>query len=177
MANQERREWFECTKSFDDLNGREKQYIAVGDSADARTARISFLAHVKHNYKSQWHARYKDGYIEFEGHRWKFDRQKQTIRGKRIFLFVVTPEVYILWRRQNTENRIRRSITTMPLDDRLAGEQLIQETAGPQACTRAVGRSDPLALLGALSLSELEALAGLVDVPSGEPSTASPVAA
>ena len=66
MLYDQKRQWFECLKSFSHLNGRKKQEIVVGDNADARIAKFWFRDRVKHNWPSQWHTRYKGGYIEFE---------------------------------------------------------------------------------------------------------------
>jgi len=177
MLEGQETQWFECLKAFDHLNGREKQHIAVGDSADARTARFLFLAHVKHNWPSQWRTRYKDGYIEFEENRKKFDRQKQTIRGKPVFLFIVTPEIYILWRRQTLEDKIKHSMNEMSADDRLAAAHLVRELAGSKDGNQAIRRPPLHAHLLALSVSELEGLAGLFEMPSGRLAVASPTAA
>ena len=65
MLTEKNNKWYECLKDFSHLNGREKQQIAVADSADARTGRFLFLYRIKHNWPSQWRTRYNRGYIEF----------------------------------------------------------------------------------------------------------------
>lgn len=176
MLNDEKSEWFECLKTFSHLNGREKQEIIRGDNPDARIAKFQFRDRVKHNWPSQWHTRYKWGYIEFENRK-KFDLANQTIGGMPAFLFPITPEIDILWRRQILENRIKRSMNEMTPNDRLAAGQLVQELAGPSGDIQSFGRSASLALLSALSLSELEGLAGLFHMPSDKHGSASPAAA
>jgi hypothetical protein len=176
MLNDEKKQWFHCLKSFFHLIGRERQDLIVGDNADARIAKFRFRSRVKHNWPSQWHTRYKRGYMEFENGK-KFDLENQTIGGKPAFLFAVTPEIDILWRRQTFENKIKRSMNEMTPNDRLAAAQLVQELADPRGDIQPFGRSASLALLAGLSLSELEGLAGLFDMPSDEHRAAWPAAA
>jgi hypothetical protein len=158
--------WYECLKDFSHLNGREKQHLAVGDTADARTARFLFLDRVKHNWPSQWHTRYECGYIEFVENHKRFDLQNQTIGGKRVFLFNATPEIYNLWCRQTFEEKIMRAMNEMARNDRSASEQLIHELADSMGCNQFFRWSDAHALLPALSLSELGDLAELFDMPN-----------
>jgi len=99
-----RNEPFGCLKSFSDLNGWQKQNVIVGDNEDARIANFSFKGRVAHGWPSQWHTRYKYGYIEFENGK-RFDLAKQTIGGKRVFLFLATPQIDIQWRRQTIKMR------------------------------------------------------------------------
>lgn len=176
MLNEPKREPFGCLKSFSHLNGREKQYIIVGDNPDARIARFWFLSRVLHNWPSQWHTRYKDGYIEFGN--WKtFDLANRTIEGKPVFLFPVTPEIEILWRRQTLENKIKDPVNDMVANDRFAALQLIQEIAHLEADNQSLGQSNFLAV-AALSVSQLEDLAELFDMPCDkQKGSASPAAA
>ncbi|MGA2606770.1 MAG: hypothetical protein ABSH01_04850 [Terriglobia bacterium] len=177
MLNDEKRQWFDCLKSFSHLNGSEKQVLIVADNADARIAEFRFRSWVKHNWPSQWHTRYKRGYIEFENGN-KYDLENQTVAGKPAFLFAVTPEIDILWRRQILERKIIHSLNEMPPDDRSAAAQLIQECADPRVDIRSFGQSAPLALLAALSVSQLGGFADLFDMPGGAHKTAaSPTAA
>jgi hypothetical protein len=174
MLNEQKTEWFECLKTFCHLNGREKQDLIVGDNSDARRTRFRFRSKVKHNWPSQWHTKYKGGYIEFENGK-VFDLENQTVGGKPAFLFPVTPEINILWHRQTAENKIKRSMNEMAPEDRMAAAQLIQERADPKGDNKSFGRFPSLALLllPALSVSELEAPAGLFDLPSNGPRAAS----
>jgi hypothetical protein len=162
-------------KSFSHLNGREKQYVIVGDNPDARIAKLWFLSRILHNWPSQWHSRYKSGYIKFENWK-KFDLENQTVGGKPAFLFLVTPEIYILWRRQTLENKIKDSVNDMVPNDRFAAAQLIQSLADLKADNQSLGQSGFLALLPALSVSQLEDLTELFDMPrdkqKGAPSPA-----
>ena len=177
MLDEQRTEWFECLKSFSHLNGREKQYVIVGDNPDARIARFWFRSRVQHNWPSQWHTRYKEGYIEFENWK-KFDLASRTIAGKQVSLFPDTPEIYILWRRQTLVTKIKRSVNEMASNDRLAAAQLIQALADLDADSPSVGHSGFFAFLQALSVSQLEDLAELFDIPcSKENSAASLIAA
>jgi len=177
MLNEPKRETFGCLKSFSHLNGRERQYVIVGDNPDARIANFWFLSRILHNWPSQWHSRYKGGYIEFE--KWKkFDLENRTIEGKPAFLFLVTPEIYILLRRQTLENKIKDSVNEMAPNDRFAAAQLIHSLADLKANNQSLGQSSFLALLPALSVSQLEDLAELFDMPwHKQNSTASPAAA
>ena len=156
--------WYECLKDFSHLNGRRKQQIAVGDTADARTARFLVLDRVRHNWPSQWHSRYKHGYIEFFEYHKKFDLQNQTIGGKEVFLFTVTPEIKIRYSRQTFEGKIMRRMNEMARNDRSAAERLIQELADPKGCNQFFRWSGAHTLLPALSLSELGDLAELFDM-------------
>jgi hypothetical protein len=176
MSNDEKRQWFDCLKSFSHLNGREKQVLIVADNGDARIAEFRFRSRVKHNWPSQWHTRYKRGYIEFENGN-KYDLENQTVAGKPAFLFAVTPEIDILWRRQILEDKIKRSMNEMTPNDRLAAAQLVQELGDPKFEIQPFGRCASPALLPALSLSELEGLAGLFDMPGDEHRAAWPAAA
>jgi hypothetical protein len=166
VLNEKNNKWYECLKDFSHLNGREEQQIAVADSADARTGRFLFLDRVKHNWVSQWRTRYKRGYIEFFENHKKFDLQNQTIGGKRVFLFNVTPEIYNLLCRQTFEEKIMRRMNEMPPNDRSAAERLIHELADSKGYNQFFRRSDAHALLPALSLSQLGDLAELFDVPN-----------
>jgi hypothetical protein len=190
MLTEQKRIRFERLKTFSHLNGRKKQELMVGYNTDRGIAEFWFRSRVKHNWRSQWHTRYKCGYVEFENGK-IFDLENQTIDSKRVFLFPITPEVDILWHRQTLEDKINCSIDEMRLvADRLAAAQLIQETAAPKGDNQSFGRpaslapslglsmsdgSNPLlswyvdaslALLPALSLSQLEDLAELFDMPS-----------
>jgi len=159
--------WYECLKDFSHLNGREKQHLAIGDTADAQTARFLLLDRVKHNWPSQWHSRYKHGYIEFFEYHKKFDLQNQTIGGKKVFLFTVTPEIYNLYSRETFEERIMRAMNEMARSDRSAAERLIHELADPKGCNQFFRWSGAHTLLPALSLSELGDLAELFEMPAG----------
>ena len=177
MLNEPKREPFGCLKSFSHLNGREKQDLIVGDNTDARIAKFRFWSTVKHNWPSQWHSRYKGGYIKFENGK-KFDLENQTIGNKPGFLFPVTLEIYILWRRQTPENKIKHSVNETAPNDRFAAMQLIQEIADLKADNQSLGQSSFLALLPALSVSQLEDLAELFDMPwDKQKGAASPAAA
>jgi hypothetical protein len=177
MLNEPKREPFGCLKSFSHLNGREKQDLIVGDNTDARIAKFRFRSRVKHNWPSQWHSRYKSGYIKFENWK-KFDLENQTVGGKPAFLFLVTPEIYILWYRQTLENKIKDSADEMAPNDRFAAAQLIQSLADLKADNQSLGQSSFLALLPALSVSQLEDLTELFDMPwDKQNGAASPAAA
>jgi hypothetical protein len=191
MLNEKKKEWFECLKSFAQLNGRKKQELIVGDNSDARIAGFLLRSRVKHNWPSQWHTRYKGGYMEFENGK-KFDLENETIGGKPGFLFRVTPEIDILWRRQTAVNRIKSSMNEMPPDDRLAAAQFIVELADRRGDKQSFARSassalslalsvsgagNPflvwsidasLALLPALSVGQLEGLAALFEMPTSD---------
>ena len=112
MLNESKREKFGCLKDFSHLNGRRKQHVIVGDNPDARIAKFLFRTKDENNKKSQWHTRHTDGYLELENGK-ILDLRKQTIRGKAVFLFPDTPEIYILWRRQTLENKIGLCVDTM----------------------------------------------------------------
>ena len=165
MSYEKNNNWYECLKDFSHLNGREKQQIAVADSADARTGRFLFLDRVKHNWPSQWHTRYKCGYIEFFENYKKFDLQNQTIGGNKVFLFPITPQIHNLHSRQTFGEKIIHSMNEMAPNDRSAAERLIHDLADPKGCNRFFRWSDAYALLPALSLSQLRDLAELFDVP------------
>ena len=166
MLNEKNNKWYECLKDFFHLNGREKQQIAVADSADARTGRFLFLDRIKHKWPSQWRTRYKRGYIEFFENHKKFDLQNQTIGGKRVFLFNVTPEIYNLRCRQTFEEKIMRRMNEIAPNERSASERLIHELADSKGCDQFFRWSDAHALLPALSLSQLGDLAELFDMPN-----------
>jgi hypothetical protein len=177
MLNESQKEPFGCLRSFSHLNGREKQAVIVGDNTDARMAKFLFRSRIEHNWPSQWHTRFKGGYIKFENGK-KFDLENQTVGGKPAFLFLVTLEIDILWRRQTLENKIKHSVNEMAPDDRVAAAQLIQRPAGLKADNQSLGHSSFFALLPALSVSQLEDLAGLFDMPRDEQkAAASPAAA
>jgi hypothetical protein len=167
MSNELNREWFDCLKSFSHLNGRERQCVIVGDNPDARIASFWFLSRILHNFPSQWHSRYKGGYIEFENRK-KFDLANQTIEGKPVFLFPVTPEIEFLWRRQTLEHKIKDCINKMAPNDRFAAAQLIRKLADLKADSPSARQSSFLALLPALSVSQLEDLAELFAMPCEE---------
>ncbi len=165
MVNEQKKKWFECLKTFSHLKGREKQEIIVADNPDARIAKFLFRSTVKHNWPSQWHTRYKWGYIEFENGQ-KFDLQNQTVGGTPAFLFSVNPEMDISWRRQTLASRITRSMNEMAPGDRSAAEQLILELADLKGAKQSLPQSTSLALLPALSVCQLEGLAALFDMPN-----------
>jgi hypothetical protein len=176
MSNELNREWFECLKSFSHLNGRERQCVIVGDNPDARIANFWFLSRILHNWPSQWHSRYKGGYIEFENWK-KFDLANQTVAGRPALLFLVTPEIYIRWHRQTLENKIKGSVNDMVPNDRFAATQLIQEMADLEAYNQSYGRYWSVALLPALSVSQLKELAELFAMPCDEQKAAASLAA
>jgi hypothetical protein len=135
------------------------------------------LDRVKHNWPSKWSTRYKRGYIEFFENHGKFDHQNETIGGKKVFLFTVTPEIYNLWCRQTFEEKIMRRMNEMGPNDRSASERLIHELADSKGCNQFFRWSDAHALLAALSLSQLRDLAELFDMPNNGHRSASQAAA
>ncbi len=166
MSNENKREPFGCLISFSHLNGRYKQYVIVGDNPDARITKFLFRSKVENNWPSQWHTRYKDGYIKFEN--WeKFDLAKQTIRGKSVFLFPDTPEIYILWVRQTLEDKIKASVDKMAPKDKSTAMQLIQKLVDSAIHNHPFGKRLVLELLQALSVSQLEDLADQFGEPQG----------
>jgi hypothetical protein len=158
VLNVSEREKFGCLKDFSSLNGREKQYVIVGDNPDARIAKLLFRSRVAKNWPSQWHTRYKAGYIEFENGK-KFDLANQTIRGKSVFLFPDTPGIHILWLRQTLENKIRASVDKLPTKDKSAATPLIRKFIEPAIPNYPFRQHPVLELLPFLSVCQLEELA------------------
>jgi hypothetical protein len=124
------------------------------------------LDQVKHNWPSKWSTRYKRGYIEFFQNHKKFDLENQTIGGKKVFLFTVTPEICNLYSRQTFEERIMRAMNEMAQNDRSAAERLIHELADPKGCDQFFRWSGANTLLRTLSLSQLGDLAELFEMPA-----------
>ncbi|MGO8733194.1 MAG: hypothetical protein ACLQVM_10410 [Terriglobia bacterium] len=177
MLNESKREPFECLKSFSELNGRRKQGVIVGDNPDARIAKFRFRSRIVNNWPSQGHAKYKAGYIKFENGK-KFDLANQTVGGKPAFLFLVTRETDILWRRQTRENEIKDRVDKMAQEDRLAATELIQKLTDSKVDNYFFGQYRFFELLPALSVSQLDDLAELFALPSdGQKGTASPAVA
>jgi len=42
-----------------------KPEVIIGDTPDIRTCTLLYLDRIVHNWPSQWHSRYPDGYIIF----------------------------------------------------------------------------------------------------------------
>jgi predicted DNA-binding ribbon-helix-helix protein len=177
VLNETKGEKFGCLEDFSHLNGREKQYVIVGDKPDARVATFLFRIRVENNWPSQWHSRYKDGYIRFENRR-ILDLRNQTIGGKKVFLFPDTPQIYIPWLRQTLENKIKASVDKMAAKDNFAATQLIRKFIDSAIHSHSIGQHQVLELLPALSVCQLEELAERVAVPQdGQTGAASPPAA
>lgn len=166
MLSESQNETFRCLKSFSSLNGWKKQEVIVGDNGDARIAGFQFKSKVAHHYRTHWPTRYKAGYITFENGR-RFDVANQTIRGKGVFLFLISPEIDILWRRQTLEFQIRDSVGKMPPKDKVAATQLIRELADPEVSRWRFPRYPFPAALRALSVPQLEDLAALFATVGG----------
>jgi hypothetical protein len=116
-------------------------------------------------------------YIRFENGK-KFDLANETVDGKPAFLFVVTPEIRILWRRQIRENEIKDRFGNMAPEDKLAATQLVQKLTDSHVDNYFFGEFRFLELLPALSVSQLDDLANVFALPSdGQKGTASPAAA
>lgn len=175
MADKFKREWFDCLTDFSYLNGRKKQWVIVGDGPDARVARFWFRSQVSHNWPSQWHTKYKSGYIEFENGK-KFDLAIQAIRGNNAFIFEDSNEVYILYYRQSLEEKIKRSLNVTAPREKLQAVLQIRESIVAALPNRPFGLHQVLGLLPALSASQLENLveriAAAVGGQTGAPSSA-----
>lgn len=157
-------ETFGCLKNFTTL--RRGQIVYVGHNPDARMTKYMLKGTVTHNWPSQWHTRYKDGYIEieFEAKRRRFDIANQTMRDKQVFLFRPTPEIDILWRRLTLEHHIQECVDKISPNDMPAAKQLVQELADPKVHDKRLRRYPfPVALRG-LSMSQLEDLGELLAV-------------
>ena len=177
MLSEYQNEPFGCLKSFSDLNGWRKQNVIVGDNADARMAKFLFKSRVAHHYRTHWRTRYKAGYITFENGK-RFDVANQTIGGKQVFLFLATPEINILWRRQTLEYHIKDCVDSMAPNDKFAATQLARELADPELHDRRFRRYPFPAALRALSVSQLEELGELVAIrPDDQKASAPEVAA
>jgi hypothetical protein len=157
MLKESQTETFGCFTDFSHLNGREKPYVIVGDNPDARIANFLFRSWVAHNWPSQWHTRYRAGYIEFENGK-KFDLANQTIRGESVFLFPDTPEIHILWLRQTLGSKIKHCVDNLPPKDKFAATQQIQKFVDSATQNHPFGKRQVL-ILSALSVSQLEDLA------------------
>jgi hypothetical protein len=160
MSNESKREPYGCLKDVSQLNGRRKQDVIVGDNTDARIAQFYFRSRIKKNRQSLRNGRFKAGYIEFQNGK-KLDLANQTVDTKPAFIFLVTREVHILWRRRTHVNEIKDSVGKNPPEDKLAATQLIQELAGSEVDNYFFGEFRFLDLLPALSVSQLEELAEL----------------
>ncbi len=175
MLGQFQDEPFGCLKSFRCL--RRGRIVIVGDKADARIAKFLFKSRVGHNWPSQWHTRYKAGYIEFENWK-KFDLAEQTTGGKPIFLFLMNPEILNLWLRQTLGEKIGRFRDEVAAGDRSALDQLLREQAGPELGLQCCGGNSYSGYLAALSVPQLEAIAELLAMSGDDrDAAASPVAA
>lgn len=73
---------FGCIKDFARLDGWEKQEVLIADNSDIIIAEfLCEKTRVKHNWPSQWHSRFSEGYIEFEN-RMKFELRNPHYQGK-----------------------------------------------------------------------------------------------
>ncbi len=173
MTNNSEQEKFVCLTHFSFLNGRRKQWVLVGDNPDARLANFWFRTRVINNWPSQWHTRYKQGYIKFENGE-RFDLETNSIRGKRVFIFEDSHEVYIRYRRQILGKAIRDALDSIPPSDRMDAMRQIHEQTKAALPNRCFGLLQVQALLLALSVSQLENLEQIIgkstDQPSGGPS-------
>jgi hypothetical protein len=177
MVNESKLEPYACLKDFSRLNGRRKQEVMVGDNTDARIARFYFDSSVEKNRQSVRNGKFKAGYVGFQNGK-KFDIATQTVDGKPAFIFLITPEIQILWRRQTLENEVKDLEGQMPTKDKLAATQLIQELANSEVDNYFFGEFRFQALLPALSLSQLQELVELfAQLSDGQKSVACPAPA
>jgi len=164
---------FGSMKEFGRLNGRRKQVILVGNRPDARSAELFYKTSVKNNWPSQWHSKYRKGYIRFANGE-ILDLAKQTIDGREVYIFLWSEDIEFLYRRQTSERTILEAFEKLPSQDRKALGNLILETADlghePWFCSESdlwvVSQTQIRPYLQILSLRQLEDSAALVAIPA-----------
>jgi len=160
---------YSCVRNFNSLNGRRKQEVVIGDTADARAANFLYRTSVKHNWPSQWHTKHKEGYIEF-ANGIIFDLGSQTVEGNRVYIFCFNREIEILYRKQVAKSKILDYVRTADPERLKTCAGLIVHLSGPtnklQVCF--IGPNEIAALLDTLSLRELESLPAELALLSSE---------
>ncbi|HEV2381187.1 MAG TPA: hypothetical protein VG206_15505 [Terriglobia bacterium] len=155
---------FGCMKDFRHLNGRRKQIVVIANEPDIRTSKFLCKTRVKHYYPSQWHTRYRQGYMEFENSQ-KFDLETESVNGKRVYLFEFTQCVEIVFLRQTAKNTILETLRKAPDAEREPMADLMAEQAGFKTHSMwflgSWAEESVHSYLEALSLRQLEDLAGL----------------
>lgn len=113
------------------LNGRRKNRIVVSLNPDPRIGDFWFESSVRNNWPSQWHSRYRNGYIRF-GNRKRFDIKTESVEGKRVYLFNYY-DVWIYFESASALKRLMSLADQLSDKDLLALTTLVLKTIDPKA--------------------------------------------
>jgi len=159
----QKQRWYEPLSSFRSLSGWSSQRIAVGDTPDARTAKILFVSTVRHGWPSKNRIIFRNGEVFFIS--------SQTHRGKKVFLFYSSVEIDHRLRRQRAENTILSHVEKAPPEELEVIAELVTTTANPGHAPRylhipTIAMQVIRQSLPDLSLSEVESITSLLGWPS-----------
>jgi len=153
-----------------------KPRVIIGDAPDIRTCMRLYQDRIVHNWPSQWHSRYPDGYISFASGR-KYDRKRLRINGQEAFIFPITEVTEIFWEKSSTKERIIAKLQAASDKDFRAIFDVFCERAGRQYkgwWSRDSAEQYLLSQLEAMGLQELRDWTALLECPAGSPSPESP---
>ena len=119
---------FKCIENLNSLKVTKncKPVVALGDSPDGRTATYLLKTRVVHNWPSQMHYRFKDGFIQLETGQ-VYDRYQRTIDGKKVFIFSFNEDIEILYLRYSLKEQIFCALDEFSKDDLFAVYEILDD--------------------------------------------------
>lgn len=120
---------FQSVENFTSLDGWRKNACVIGDGPDARTCRLLFRTNVKFHWTTHWPSKYPEGYIGFENGE-RFCVAKQTIDGKRVFIFHWSKCLKVLWQRAQNQEKLELWLHDASQEETFAFLQIIEEYLG-----------------------------------------------
>jgi hypothetical protein len=150
--------------------------VIIGDTPDIRTCTRMYHEQIVHNWPSQWHSRYPDGYIIFASGR-KYDRKRRRINSEQAFTFFPTENIEIIFQKHVRKKKIIAGLEIASDEELRVVFELCCERAGQQLkrwWSRDSAERYIVSQLEAMSLQELGDLAALLEGPAGSASPESP---
>ncbi len=172
-------ERFRSVKNLDSLYvpRNHRPEVIVADAADIRTCTRLYRDRIAHNWPSQGHSRYPDGYIILASGK-KYDRKRLRINGEEAFIFRVSEDAEIILAKHNLKGKIIAMLDIASDEEFRVIYELFCESAGQQCVGRWWPRDSAeryiVSQLEAMGLRELRDWAALLEGPA---SSATPEAA
>jgi hypothetical protein len=151
--------------------------VIVGDTPDIRTCTRLYQDRIVHNWPSQGHSRYPDGYIILASGR-KYDRKRGKIDGQQAFIFFpVTEDMVVIFQKHVWKEKIIARLDSAPDAELRVIFELFCERAGRQLkgwCSRDSAERYIVSQLEAISSQELRDLAAILESPASSGSPEAP---
>jgi hypothetical protein len=118
---------FSCAESFAGLKAWHR--VLIGADPDIRKANFLSKTRVIHNWPSQWHSTFPEGYIALENGE-RFDLKNHTISRVKVYIFRCSEINEAYFRKRLAINKIVERLTGAPKEDLRAVQELLLEAAG-----------------------------------------------